>query len=125
MEGASKPPFSITAGGLKDQQHIYTRLGEANFNTSFHYGILSLYFWRDGPPALRELMEHPMGTSLLELNAIALIGDRLAVARELETLERIIEVHDGAKASLWDERHWRVLTQSVGDELLGGTLIPR
>ena len=124
VEGSSKPPFSITAGGLKDQQYIYTRLGEAGFNTTFHYGILSLYFWRNGPPALRELMEHPMGTSLLELNAIALIEDRLAVAREIETLERIIEVHDGAKASLWDEPHWRVLTQSVGDELLGGALIP-
>ncbi len=124
IEGSSKPPFSITAGGLEDSRHIYTRLGEAGFNTTFHYGILLSYFWRDGPPALRELMEHPMGTSLLELNAIAPIEDRLAVARKVETLERIIEVHDGKVSSLWDEPDWRVLTQSAGDELLGGALIP-
>lgn len=124
VEGTSRPPFSITAGGLEDSQHIYTRLGEAGFETTFHYGILLLYFWRDGPPALRELRDHPMGTSLLNLNAIAPIGDRLTVSRKVETLERIIEVHDGAEASLWDEIPWRVLTQSVGDELLGGALIP-
>ena len=124
VEGSSMPPFSITAGGLEDSQHIYTRLGEAGLKTTFHYGILLLYFWRDDPPALRELMEHPMGTSLLDLNAIAPIGDRLAIARELETLERIVEVHDGSEASLWDEVPWRVLTQSVGDELLGGALLP-
>ena len=100
VEGSSKPPFSITVGGLEDSQHIYTRLGEAGFNTNFHYGILLLYFWDDSPPALRELLEHPMGTSLLNLNAIAPIGDRLAVAREVETLELMIEVHDGATASL-------------------------
>ena len=118
------PPFSITAGGLKDQQHIYAKLGEAGFNTTFHYGLLLLYFWRDGPPAPKELMEHPMGTSLLDLNAIAPIGNRLAVAREVETLERIIEAQDGKVDSLWDKVPWRVLTQSVGDELLGGVLIP-
>ena len=148
VEGSSKPPFSITVGGLEDSQHIYARLGEAGFKTTFHYGILLLYFWRDDPPALKEMMEHPIGTSLLNLNAIAPIedgcsyptdcdkyttfavnaidpiGDRLAVAREVETLERIIEAQDGAEASLWDEVSWRVLTQSVGDELLGGALIP-
>ncbi len=124
VEGSSKPPFSITVGGLEDQRHIYTRLGEAGFNTTFHYGILLLYFWRDDPPAPKELMEHPMRTNLLELNAIAPIEDRLAVAREVKTLERIIEVHDGKVPGLWDELPWRVLTQSVGDELLGGALIP-
>ena len=124
VEGSSMQPFSITVGGLEDSQHIYTRLGEAGFKTNFHYGILLLYFWRDDPPALKEMMEHPMGTSLLNLNAIAPIGDRLAMSRRVETLERIIEVHDGSEASLWDEVPWRVLTQSIGDELLGGALIP-
>ncbi|MCY4651644.1 MAG: hypothetical protein OXC95_00600 [Dehalococcoidia bacterium] len=124
VEGTSRPPFSITAGGLEDQQKIYTRLGEADFKTTFHYGILLLYFWRDYPPALKEMMEHPMGTSLFNLNVIAPIEDRLAVSRKVETLERIIEVHDGKVSSLWDEIPWRVLTQSVGDELLGGALIP-
>ena len=124
VEGSSMPPFSITSGGLEDSQHIYTRLGEAGFNTTFHYGILLLYFWRDYPPALKEMMEHPMGTSLFNLNAIAPIGDRLAMSRRIETLERIVEVHDSSEASLWDEVPWRVLTQSVGDELLGGALLP-
>ncbi len=123
LEGSSMPPFSITSGGLEGSQHIYTRLGEAGFNTTFHYGILLLYFWRDDPPALKEMMEHPMGTSLFNLNAIAPIGDRLAMSRKVETLERIIEVHDGSEASLRDEVPWRVLTQSVGDELLGGALV--
>ncbi len=124
VEGSSNPPFSITAGGLEDQQHIYTRLSEADFKTIFHYGILLLYFWRDYPPALKEMMDHPIGTSLFNLNAIAPIGDRLAVSRKIETLERIIEVHDGSEASLWDEVPWRVLIQSAGDELLGGALLP-
>ena len=124
LEGSSKPPFSITVGGLEGSEHIYTRLGEAGFKTSFHYGVLLLYFWRDDPPVPKEMMEQPMGTSLFNLNAIAPIGERLAVSRRVETLERIIEVHDSSEASLWDEVPWRVLTQSVGDELLGGALLP-
>lgn len=124
LEGSSKPPYSITSGGLEDSQNIYTRLGEAGFNTTFHYGVLLLHFWRDDPPALKEMMEHPIGTSLFHLNAIAPIGDRLAIARRVETLERVVAAHDGAEASLWDKVSWRVLTQSVGDELLGGALIP-
>ena len=124
MEGTSEPPFSITLGGLKEPKRISIRLGDAGFSITFHRGILYWLFWSDNPPTPQELREHPLGMNLFNLNAIALIEDRLAIARESETLEQLIAVHDGKVPSLRDEAPWRILTQSVGDELLGGALIP-
>ena len=116
--------FTITTGGLEEPQSFHTRMGEAGYQIAFHRGILYLYFWRDSPPPLREMENYPMGSKILNINSVALIEDRLAVAQRVERIERLIAVHDGKVSSLWDKQSWRVLTQSVGDEFLAGALIP-
>ncbi len=118
------PIFSITTGGLKDPPNLSTRLMEVGYKADTHGETSFLYFWRDKPPSPRFQVEHPMSMNVLNLNAMALIEDTLIIAIRPPMLEGLIDVHEGNAPSLWDEEPWRVLTRMVGDELLGGALIP-
>ena len=119
----SKPIFSITIGGLDDPPNLSTRLMEVEYKADAHGETSFLYFWRDKPPAPRFQKEHPMRMTVLNLNAIALIEDKLVIAMKPPMLEGLIDVQEGNAPSLWDEESWRVLTRMVGDELLGGALL--
>ena len=123
--GTPIPPFSITTGGLNDPSGLLARLSEAGYRSETHSGVEFAYFVHDDefPVSLRVMTDHPLRGVLRNMNAVTTTGDRLMVAREVGTLQRVIDADAGDTASLWNEESWRMLTQVAGDELLAGVLI--
>ena len=123
--GTPKSHFSITTRGLNDPGGLSKRLSEAGYRPGIHSGVEFAYFLHEDekPVSSGVVMDHPLRGILRDTNAVGTVGNRLMVASEVATMQRLIDVELGASSSLWSEEPWRVLAQTVGDELLGGVLI--
>ena len=119
------PAFSITTGGLNDPGGLPGRLAEAGYRSDTHSGVGYSYFLREDelPVSSRLIVDSPLRGVLKNLNVVVSSRDVFMAAQEVGELQRLIDAGAGDGASLWDEEPWRVLTQAVGNDLLGGVLI--
>ena len=100
---------------------------EMGYYSSTHRG-LPYYHWfvDDRNMDSRRSREHPMGrsmASMFALRALAVLGDQLVFVEKTVDLFEVLDVHEGARASLYDRKPYRELAQVAGPELLGGVFL--
>ena len=61
--------------------------------------------------------------SMFALRALAALGDQLIFVERTVDLLEVLDVHEGARESLSDQKPYRELAQVVGPELLGGAFL--
>ena len=100
---------------------------EMGYYSSTHRG-LPYYHWfgDDRNVDSRRSREHPMGrdmASRFALRALAVPGDQLIFVEKTVDLFEVLDVHEGARESLYDRKPYRELAQVTGPELLGGVFL--
>lgn len=100
---------------------------EMGYYSSTHRG-LRYYQWfaDDQNMDSRRSRDHPMGrmmASMFALRALAVLGDQLIFVEKTVDLLEVLDVHEGARASLSDQKPYRELARVAGPDLLGGAFL--
>ena len=119
--------FMAVNGEGVDHVALPSIIEEMGYYSSTHRG-LPYYHWfvDDRNMDSRRSREHPMGRSMASmfvLRALAVLRDQLIFVEKTVDLFEVLDVHEGARASLYDRKPYRELAQVAGPELLGGVFL--
>jgi len=115
-------PRAIALKDDLDRESLAKNLVDMGYKRADHKGV-AYWYWSDGEP--ETLRGHPIGPAGRFINVVAPMDEWLVLGTSIEDATALIDTQRKDVPSLLDSKPHKVLSETLGDSLIGGIFITR